>query len=206
TFGEYVLPPILADVQRIYPEIQPTLHIGNTAEIANLVATHQLDVGIVEGHFTDLALHVEEFAEDLMVVVAASNHVLTEKEEVTVADLGNETWIVREKGSGTREAAEKVFQQLAISPEKRMNFSSTQSIKGAVEAGLGITLLSQWAIQKELKNGELSIVPVVGLPFKREFSIITKSPFQTKALEVFIDLLRNDESLVKYINDDEEGK
>src|SRR5699024_11548486 len=50
TFGEYVLPPILADVQRIYPEIQPTLHIGNTAEIANLVATHQLDVGIVEGH------------------------------------------------------------------------------------------------------------------------------------------------------------
>lgn len=201
TFGEYVLPPILANVQRIYPEIQPTLHIANTVEIANLVATHQLDVGIVEGHFTDLALHVEEFAEDSMVVVAASDHILTEKEEVTVADLENATWIVREKGSGTKEAVEKVFQQLAITPKKRMNFSSTQSIKGAVEAGLGITLLSQWAIQKEVKHADLSIIPVSGLPFKREFSIITKSPFQTKALEVFLELLRNDGSLVKYIND-----
>src|SRR5699024_338621 len=61
TFGEYVLPPILAELQSIYPEIQPTLHIGNTAEIAHLVATHQLDIGIVEGHFTDLALYTEEF-------------------------------------------------------------------------------------------------------------------------------------------------
>src|SRR5699024_209965 len=121
-----------------------------------LVATHQLDVGIVEGHFTELELQVEEFAEDSMVLVTSSNHVLTEKEEVTAKDLEEARWIVREKGSGTKEAVEKVFQQLRISPEKRMSFSSTQSIKGAVEAGLGITLLSQWAIQKELKNKELS--------------------------------------------------
>lgn len=201
TFGEYVLPPMLAKLQSMYPDIQPALHIANTAEVAHFVATHQLDVGIVEGHFKDFELHVEEFAEDEMVLVAASNHVLTEKEEVTAKDLESARWIVREKGSGTKEAVEKVFQQLVISPKKRMNFSSTQSIKGAVEAGLGITLLSQWTIQKELENAELSIIPVSGLPFKREFSIITKSPFQTKALEVFIELLRNDESLVKYIND-----
>lgn len=199
TFGEYVLPRIIANLQEIHPDIQPTLTIGNTSEIADLVATHQLDVGIVEGHFKDQQLHVEEFAEDYMVVVASSNHVLAQKKHVEIRDLENETWIVREKGSGTREATEKMFRSFEFSPVKLMNFGSTQSIKEAVEAGLGVTMLSQWAIQKELRNGDLSIVPIKGLPFSRQFSIITKSSFQTKALEVFIALLRDNKILTMFI-------
>lgn len=195
TFGEYVLPGIIADLQSTYPDIQPTLTIGNTSEIANLVGTHQLDMGIVEGHFHNQQLHVEEFAEDDMVVVAPPHHVLAQREYVDMKELEDETWIVREKGSGTREAIDKVFQDFEFSPNKLMNFGSTQPIKGAVEAGLGLTLLSQWAIQRELRNGDLSIIPVKGLPFTRQFSIITKTRFQTKALEVFIGLLRNHKML-----------
>lgn len=76
-----------------------------------------------------------------------------------------------------------------------MHFSSTQSIKESVEAGLGISLLSQWAIQKELKYGDLHVINVDGLPLSRQFSIVTKSSFQTKALEVFIALLRDNKLL-----------
>jgi DNA-binding transcriptional LysR family regulator len=200
TFGEYVLPRVFANLQENYPDIQPTLTIDNTSEIADLVATHQLDVGIVEGHFKELQLQVEEFAEDRMVVVASSNHILAQKEHVEIRDLENETWIVREKGSGTREATEKMFRSFEFSPAKLMNFGSTQPIKEAVEAGLGVTMLSQWAVQKELRNGDLTMIPMKGLPFSRPFSIVTKSPFQTKALEVFIGLLRENKMLTTFKN------
>lgn len=197
TFGEYVLPKTIANLLDMYPAIQPTVTIGNTAKIANLVASHQLDIGIVEGHFNHTELIEEAFAEDLMVVIASSEHHLAHrKDEVKVESLENETWIVRERGSGTREATEKLFQHFELTPTQLMYFSSTQPIKGAVEAGLGISLLSKWAIQKELRNGDLKIININGLPFSREFSMITRSPFQTKALEVFIDLLRNHKELM----------
>ncbi|ASK61490.1 LysR family transcriptional regulator [Virgibacillus phasianinus] len=196
TFGEYVLPHIIANLQETYPDIQPTVTIGNTTEIASLVDTHQLDVGIVEGHSKDQKLMVEAFADDQMVVVAAPISVLSNEQGfINIDALAEQTWIVREKGSGTREATEKMFGQLGIRPAKLMSFGSTQPIKESVEAGLGISLMSKWAIQKELKNGDLCTLKVTGLPFTRQFSIVTKSPFQTKALEVFIALLRNNKPL-----------
>ncbi|MGY0693486.1 LysR family transcriptional regulator [Virgibacillus sp. FSP13] len=199
TFGEYILPRIIAKLLETYPEIQPAVTIGNTSEIADLVSSHQLDVGIVEGHFKGQELTVEEFAEDYMVVVASANNKLTHKEYVTIKDLEHQTWIVRENGSGTREATEKMFCHFDFFPAKRMNFGSTQPIKEAVESGLGVSLLSQWAIQKELRNGDLKLIQMEELPFSRQFSFITKSPFQTKALEVFIGLLRHDKMLTTFI-------
>ncbi|WP_404451012.1 LysR family transcriptional regulator [Virgibacillus necropolis] len=193
TFGEYVLPHIIAELQAAYPDIKPTVMIGNTTEIAELVAGYQLDVGIVEGHFKDQQLKVEELAEDEMVVVVSPDHVLSQHDgNVEMKFLQNETWIVREIGSGTREATENMFRQLGIVPTKYMSFGSTQPIKESVEAGLGISLLSKWAIQKELRNDDLKMLKVEGLPFKRQFSVVTKSPFQTKALEVFISLLQDE--------------
>lgn len=195
TFGEYVLPRVFATLKKLYPNIEPSLTIGNTSEIAGLVARHQLDIGIVEGHFKEQQLHVEEFALDYMSVVATSDHDLVQKEQIDIQALKNERWIVREKGSGTREAMDSMFQEFDFSPARLMSFGSTQSIKEAVEAGLGVALLSHWTIQKELRNGDLCTIAVTGLPFTRKFSIITKSPFQTKALEVFLSLLRDDKKL-----------
>ncbi|TMN23123.1 LysR family transcriptional regulator [Lentibacillus cibarius] len=203
TFGEYVLPHIIAKMQQTYPEVQPTVTIGNTAEIADAVIHHQLDVGIVEGHFKkEQQLKIEPFAEDDMVIVAAPGHPLAARnDKVAMEDLENETWVLREFGSGTREAADSVFQRHNMSPDKIMNIGSTQPIKEAVKAGLGISLLSQWAIQKELQHGDLQIVEVTGLPYRRRFSILTTSPFQTKALQVFIDLLRYNKELTAFKSD-----
>lgn len=190
TFGEYVLPRIIAELQNSYPAIQPALTIGNTAKIASLVTSHQLDIGIVEGNFQDKQLMNEDVAEDSMVIVGPPEHKLARKGKFTDAKvLEEEVWIVREQGSGTREATENLFERLGVAPKKRMNFGSTQSIKEAVAVGLGISLLSRWAVEKELKNGDLKIIAGGGLPFKRKFSMIRKSPFQTKALEVFIEML-----------------
>lgn len=191
TFGEYILPHVIAKMKESYPDIHPTLTISNTNEVANLVLSNQLDVGIVEGHFKEEHLfQIEEIAEDYMVVIASVHHPLSQRNnEIVVKELEEQTWILREVGSGTRESAEKLFDHLNISPTSIMYFNSTQSIKEAVGAGLGISLLSQWTIQKELHLGELQIVNVRELPFIRKFSMITTTPFQTKALKVFIQLL-----------------
>lgn len=196
TFGEYVLPRIIANMKQTYPDIQPTVTIGNTKTVAELVASHQLDIGVVEGTFHDAKLIVEDFAEDAMVIVCASTHPLAnEKEAIDLKDLEQETWIVRELGSGTRAAMDNLFAKHGVFPTALMNFSSTQPIKESVEAGLGISLLSHWSLKKELKSGDLKVLPVIGLPYLRKFSIVTSTPFQTKALEVFIDVLRTNKLL-----------
>lgn len=199
TFGEYVLPWIIASMQKTYPDIEPEIMIGNTTQVANLVISHQLDIGIVEGKLIDENLTITDFAEDYMVAVAAPTHPIFERNcMIDIKDVEAETWIAREHGSGTREAMEEMFHLLGITPAKLIKFGSNQPIKEALEAGLGISLLSQWAIQKELKNGDLKMIPIKGLPFTRNFSIITNSPFQTKALEVFIEILRHHKMLTTF--------
>lgn len=201
TFGEYILPHVIAKMKETFPGIQPTLTIGNTAEIARLVLSNQLDVGIVEGHFEKEQLyHIEEIMADYMVIIASSKHPFSQRSnEIMIKELENQTWILREVGSGTREAAEKVFEHLNISPASIMYFSSTQSIKEAVGAGLGISLLSQCTIQKELRLGDLKIVDFKEMPFIRKFSVITATPFQTKALQEFIHLLKKCKELTNLI-------
>ncbi|UQD50777.1 LysR family transcriptional regulator [Bacillus methanolicus] len=194
TFGEYILPRAIAKMKERFPDILPTVKIGNTSEIARLVDTLQFDIGIVEGHFKeDRLLHVEPLAEDSMVVVASSKHPISRINHPTKHELEKQTWIVREKGSGTREASESFFKTIGISPASVMEFGSTQSIKQAIEAGLGLSLLSTWTVQKEIKNQELTVIESMGAPFKREFTMVFPSPpFRTKAMDLFIDLLREE--------------
>jgi DNA-binding transcriptional LysR family regulator len=185
TFGEYILPHIIARLQANYPQIRPTITIHNTKEITDLVKTYQLDIGLIEGNLPDNRLHSEIVAEDLMSIVASPKHRLLGR-RITMADLADETWILREKGSGTREAAENLFESLKFAPPRIMEFGSIQIIKESVEAGLGISLLSNWAIRKELANGYMGAIDVKGLPFKRNLSVVMQSNFQTKALRLFI--------------------
>jgi DNA-binding transcriptional LysR family regulator len=193
TFGEYVLPHIIAALHAQYPLIKPKITIGNTREIAELVAAHQLDVGIVEGEFHHDQLSIEPFAEDSMSIVVSANHRLAGKSRVDIADLCAETWIVRETGSGTRDATDKMFARFGLVPGSTMEFGSTQIIKESVEAGLGITFLSHWAVRKELSLGSLRLLPMEGFPFVRKFYAVTKSAqFQTRAVELFLALLRSE--------------
>lgn len=189
TFGEYILPHIMARLQVQYPLIYPSIMIHNTKEIIELVNSHQLDIGIIEGQFHEKTLNSEVVSEDQMVIVAPPHHSLL-GQKVPLSQLEEETWILREKGSGTREASENLFRQYNFHPKKVMEFGSTQLIKESVEAGLGISLVSRWAIGKELKNEYLGMLNVKELPFKRNFSIITHSTFQTKSLKIFIETLR----------------
>ena len=191
TYGEYVLPHVIGKMRIQYPLIQPSITIGNTQEIERLILRNQLDVGIIEGEFQHDHLYIEPFADDEMVIVAPQNHRLAGKPQVNFSELQEDIWILREEGSGTREAAEKMFAQFQFSPSSTMDFGSTQIIKESVEAGLGISLLSQWVIQKELTLGALKVLDIRNLPVIRKFSFLTPSAvFETKATSVFLEIMR----------------
>ncbi|MFC5470320.1 LysR family transcriptional regulator [Cohnella suwonensis] len=191
TFGEYVLPLSLARLNEAYPNIRPSVVIGNTAEIADRVRGRELDVGIVEGEEIGPGLDVEKLAEDEMVVATGARHPLAKLERVGPALLAAETWLVREPGSGTRAAADKLFARLSLRPARLMEMGSTQSIKETVEAGLGVTLQSRWALRKELGLGFLKVLDIEGLPFRRSFHVLTREgDLRTRAIEAFLDVLR----------------
>ncbi|OWA36963.1 LysR family transcriptional regulator [Saccharibacillus sp. O16] len=203
TFGEYVLPRVVAALKQQYPDIAPSVTIGNTSSIVDKLRTGELDVGIVEGHPREMQeLNAEELAEDRMVLVAAPDHTLAKwaaqdphdlepSSVLTVPEaLSAHAWVLRESGSGTREAADDALARLGVVPREILVFSSTQAVKEAVIAGLGISLLSQWAIRRELNSGELQALDVPRLPHTRQFSLVTASTFRTRAMNVFLELLQ----------------
>ncbi|AZV43414.1 transcriptional regulator [Peribacillus asahii] len=190
TFGEYVLPHILARMKNLFPNIFPSVQIGNTRDIAKAITSHEIDVGIVEGEISLRNIYIKSVSTDQMYIVAGGKYPIYFNKEVTRRQVEQENWIVREVGSGTREATETLFQSLQIRPSKLMEFGSTQLIKEAVEAGLGISYLSELTVKKERMLGTIQVLNVKGTPIKRNFSVITESvESHTKSVNLFIELI-----------------
>ncbi|WAA09062.1 LysR family transcriptional regulator [Fervidibacillus albus] len=190
TIGEYVLPSVITELKHRYPGIHPKVTIENSENILERVTDNQLDIGLIESNNTRKGVAVLPFAKDTLRVFISPVHPLAKMDTVTKEALEQVPWIVREKGSGTREAADQLLQLLGIEKAELMEFGSTQVIKETVEAGLGVTLLSEWTVRKELKLGSLKVLPTHHTPFFRSFSIIKpKTSYETKAVSLFIDLL-----------------
>lgn len=190
TFGEYALPIVLARLHREFPGVRPQVAIGNTMEIAERVRSRELDIGIVEGEKFGGGLAVRKLADDEMYIAAGAGNPLAGVPEVTKRQLEEETWIVREPGSGTRDAADRMFEELDLQPERVMELGSTQLIKETVEAGLGVTLLSRLALRKELGIGSLRLLAVPGMPVRRSFYVLLRNgDLHTRTMEVFLQTL-----------------
>ena len=192
TFGEYVLPHLIAEFYDRYPKITPTIVIENTQMVITKVASGELDIGVIEGAtIHDATVEVEPLADDNVVVVASTQHRLANRSVVTANDMSDEHWIVREHGSGTREVTDYLFREYHIQPKSMVEYDSMQVIKESVEAGLGITLLSRWAVRRELKWQTLRELEFAGSPLHRQFSIaVRKSDFMTKTTVLFREFLR----------------
>ena len=123
TFGEYILPRIIAKLRKNYPLIMPSVKIQNTQQIIELVAAHQIDIGIIEGNFHNEKLYTEAISYDEMFVVASPDHpLIVDTTKVrSITDLRDEMWILREKGSGTRQAADKLFEMYSMSQKTSWN-------------------------------------------------------------------------------------
>jgi DNA-binding transcriptional LysR family regulator len=190
TIGEYLLPHALAAFRRRHPLVTPTVTIANTQRIAELVVARRLEAGLVEGDVFLPQAQARPLFEDRLTIVAPPEHRLAGSRDIALSELARETWIVREEGSGTRAASDSFFANYALSSVSRLEFGSTQMIKEAVLAGMGVSLLSRWATRREVAQGALVELAAPGTPCVRQFSVLTlRSRFQTRALEVFLRLL-----------------
>ncbi|CAH8714948.1 LysR family transcriptional regulator [Paenibacillus thiaminolyticus] len=192
TIGEYILPRLIADFARQYPQVDIQVMIANTEEIAQAVRANELDIGLVEGKVDYADILVDHpFMEDEMILVAPPDHELTALLKLEASMLQDQIWILRESGSGTRSYSEQFIRDLGVEPKRTYVFNSSQGVKEAVLAGLGIALLSRWVIHKELEAGELRRIHVKGGRVIRPFFILqdTKAA-STMAMKMLIQQVR----------------
>jgi len=190
TIGEYVIPSILGEYQANFPDVAVRLHVANTEGVLHMVEGNEIDIGIVEGRVGNKNLVSKVCWDDELVVVAPPGHPLAESETVTVEQIFEYPFISREEGSGTREvihdylqAAGRDFSDLNLI----MEFGSPESIKSAVAAGLGISILSVATLNKELELGLLAKVSL-DAPLKRPFSIVyQRQKFRLRAMDEFLE-------------------
>ncbi|WAH37831.1 LysR family transcriptional regulator [Alicyclobacillus dauci] len=187
TFGEYILPQLLAGFVARYPRITPSVSINNTRDVVDHVGLGLLDIGIVEGHYVNDKVSVEHLADDMVFVIGSSRWLNRVSADDRTRDrLEEQTWILREEGSGTREVQEHALAVMGIAPSSILEIGSTQSIKECVEAGLGLTILSEAVLRKEVHLGTLQILDWPGLPLRREFSIVMqKTSFHPQSTHLF---------------------
>jgi len=181
TIGNYLLPLLMGEFTRRYPQAEVQLHVGNTEMIARDVVEGELDIGLIEGPCHEPELNCNFWRDDELLVVCASQHPWADMEMVGRDALLAETWIIREPGSGTREVFEAALDLAATELEHRLELGHTEAIKKAVQAGLGVSCLSRFAMETELELGRVVAVST-DLALQRELSIITSRSREQGAL------------------------
>ncbi len=163
TIGEYMLPGLLGDFRQRFPEVQVRLTVANTDAVVAMVADNVIDLGIVEGDVANQSLRVETCVSDELVVVVAPEHPLAAKTEVEPDDLLEHEFIQREIGSGTRSVIARWLLSVGLDEDRlhsAVELGSTEAIKGAVQAGLGVSIVSRATIGKEVTLGTLKARPL----------------------------------------------
>lgn len=186
TAGEYVLPPILKEFRALNPEVGIVLEVGNRRLVWERLRDRGADVAIggrppAAGGFTGTPFR----RNDLVVVGPASFDV--PRRRLSPTDLAAVTWLLREPGSGTRSTAEEWFAETGLSPPA-LTIGSNGAIVQSVAVGLGVTLISRDAVQREVEAGTVRILPLAGLPLKRNWHVVTRTDKELPgAARLFLD-------------------
>ena len=190
TIGEYVIPSILGEYQAKFPKVAVRLHVANTEGVLHMVESNEIDIGIVEGPVGNKNLVSKVCWDDELVIVTPPGHPLTENPLSGVDALLEYPFISREEGSGTRNVIVDYLQSAGrdISDlNLTMEFGSPESIKSAVVAGLGISILSIATLNKVLELGMLSKLSLAP-PLTRPFSIVyQRQKFRLRAMDEFLE-------------------
>jgi DNA-binding transcriptional LysR family regulator len=193
TIGIYLLPQILGQYKTSYPKIELSLEIANADDIQIELLANRLEVGLVEGFVTSPELFKREWRQDELVLIVGANHPLLAEKELSLGQLfENQTaLILRERGSGTRAVLEEALGLHGIGPIKPvLELGSTEAIKQAVAAGLGVSFVSEHTIKLEVAAGLVRVIPLTDFELKRPLYLVyVRSKRLSKATQVFLEFL-----------------
>ena len=193
TIAEYMLPGLLGDFRQSFPDVQIRLRVANTDAIVNLVTDNSIDLGVVEGEVDNQLLRVERCQQDELLLIVPPGHPLAEKPSVAPLELTAFPFIHREDGSGTRSVVERYLGEHGVDEHalnRPFELGSTEAIKGAVQAGMGITLVSGATVSRELALGHLVAVPM-NPPLLRPFYFVRqRQKFRTHIMDELFQFAR----------------
>ena len=193
TIAEYMLPALLGDFKKQYPDVNVQLRVSNSDGIVHMVETNVIDLGVVEAPVMNKNLVVEVCRVDQLVAILPPGHPLADREAVRIGELLEYPYICREEGSGTREVIAEYMQQQGVNSMQvnlAMELGSPEAIKGAVEAGMGISIISRATVVKELQLGTLVALPL-DPPLERPFSFVhQKQKFRHRAMDELLAFAR----------------
>ncbi|RRT90959.1 LysR family transcriptional regulator [Empedobacter falsenii] len=189
TIAQYVLPPILAEFRKRFPEIQLSLVIQNSEKIEDLLANQKIDIGLIEAQIKNRTFHYFPFMKDEIVLVSRQNHSISTKNNIKLDDLKNIPLVFREPGSGTLETIDLALKSKNIKLNElniEIQLGSTESIKSYVLHSDALAFLSIQSILQELKNQTLTIIDIKNLVIERNFNFIIPEGEQSKLVNLFI--------------------
>lgn len=190
TVGSYLVPRLFGAFHRLHPELRLDLEIGNTTAVYDLVRRHRVELGLTEGFVTDDDLTVHAFDQDEMVVVTAPEDPVLSRPKLTAKDLVALPFVMRELGSGTREVIEAALANKGLTVEPVMSLGSTEAVKNAVSAGLGVAIVSRLTVELELLGGSLVTIDVADLEIRRSLHLVElRGKSRSPAASRFVKLL-----------------
>ncbi len=173
--ANYFTPQLLARFCQQHPNINVILQVANRDAVLKQLADNTTDLAIMGQPPEGMDLVAESFMENPLVVIAAPDHPLAKLGEVQFSQLARETFLSREKGSGTRSAMERIFAEHRIQPHISMEMETNEAIKQAVQAGMGLGILSLHSIELELETGRLVVLNVEHFPLMRHWFVAHRS-------------------------------
>lgn len=201
TIAEYMLPRLLGEFKRLHPETQARLTVANSETIENKVADHTLDMGLIESPSHHPNLVTQVCCEDELVMICAPFCDIARLVSVSPKDVASQPYISRESGSGTRECIDDFFRVNGVSLDEInlvMELGSREAIKGAVASGLGVAVVSSTTVDKEVRLGELTAIPL-NPPLRRQLSLVyPQEKFRSKLLQSFLDFLHRSPLVKEY--------
>ncbi|HXG15562.1 MAG TPA: selenium metabolism-associated LysR family transcriptional regulator [Calidithermus sp.] len=174
--GEYVLPVLIGRFRVRYPEAVVNLTVGSSRQVSDWVEEGRVEVGVVGARPSHRSLQARELMADELVLVVPADHPWAAVGTVTLAEVKGQPLVVRERGSGSRDALERALGEAGtdLSGFRVVGeMGSTQAIKQAVRAGVGLALISRRAVADECRAGLVSCVKVTDLRVARSFFLVT---------------------------------
>jgi DNA-binding transcriptional LysR family regulator len=197
TIGNYLLPVLFGRFARRYRRAKVVLQVGNTQQISAELLAGRLDIGLIEGPCHTKGLICDPWRDDELVVIAPPGHPWSKRGRATPAMLAAAPWIMRERGSGTREVFEGAMARLGSAYQIALELGHTEAIKKAVEGGLGVSCLSRLAVGRELEQGWLKEIHTP-LNLGRELLLLTRQERrQTPLYLAFLALLKDPDGFAK---------
>lgn len=193
TPGVYVVPGLLGGFVERFPEVGVSVAVADTAQVVESVETGSADFGIAGSMVRGARVRFDEIGFDELVLIAAPSHPLAGAKGVRLAELCDETWVFRESGSGTRQAAEKLLADHGLDVVElrvAVELGAGEAILSAVEGRLGIAVVSRLVAQRALELGSVVEVDAVGLPARRQFFAVLPKATLTRAAQEFYEHLR----------------